>query len=261
MFPKIKKCETNINVILDEPLTSDSCTKLIVEFIKYVLYQKQQIPFTYDSLVHLNTKIKKADRNSSYIKTLLSALKSISDNLSSELLLKGCIVKEIVIIIGATIFSPKLQISMELPAYILNSLCHAECQHSSQKPLLTLMRSMMECSEFQDAMTLPLGPTNTFLLLQKSDSNSISNFFLPKPQYISPMQVSSSFRIKLLNNDQLVVDCNCANLVKIYREMSNGCNKDDSIIKFEVHSDEQTVLAPFQWYQSREIIKGFKYIR
>ncbi|KAK2576445.1 hypothetical protein KPH14_005777 [Odynerus spinipes] len=261
MFSKIKKCDTDINVILDEPLTSDSCTKLIIELIKYVLYQKQQIPFAYDSLVQLQAKVKKTDRNSSFIKTLLNSLKNVSDHLSSELLLKGCIVKEVVIIVGATILSPKLQITLELPTQILDSLCHAECQHSSQKPLLNLMRSMMECSEFQDVMTLPLGPTNTFLLLQKSDNNSISSFFLPKPQYISPMQTTPSFRIKLLQKNQFNIDCNCANLVQIYREMASPCNKDDSTVQFQEHSHEQTVQAPFRWYQSREVIRGFKYIR
>lgn len=261
MFPKLKKCETNINVILDEPLTSDSCTKLIIELIKYVLYQKQQIPFTYDSLVQLQTKVKKTDRNSSFIKTLLNTLNNVSDHLSSELLLKGCIVKEIVIIVGATILLPKLQITLELPTQILDSLSHAGCQHSSQKPLLNLMRSMMECSEFQDAMTLPLGPTNMFLLLQKSDNNSISNFFLPKPQYIPTIQTLSSFRIKLLHKNQLSIDCNCANLVQIYREIANPYNRDESNEKFEEHSSEQIVQAPFRWYQSKEVIRGFKYVR
>ncbi|KAF7382448.1 hypothetical protein HZH68_015367 [Vespula germanica] len=261
MFSNIRKCETDINVILDEPLTSDSCTKLIIEFIKYVLYQKQQIPFTYDSLVHLQAKTKKSDRNSSFIKTLLNSLTNVSDHLSSELLFKDCKVKEIVIIVGPTIISPKLQITLELPTQILDSLCHTKCKHSSQKPLLNLMRSMMECKEFQDAMTLPLGPTNTFFLLQKSDNNSLSNFFLPKPNYIPSIQTSQSFRIKLLHNNQLDIDCNCTNLVKVYRELANTNFKDDSIMQCKEQSNEQIVQAPFRWYQSREVIKGFKYVR
>ncbi|XP_046835980.1 MAD2L1-binding protein-like [Vespa velutina] len=260
MFSNIRKCETDINVILDEHLTSDSCTKLIIEFIKYVLYQKQQIPFTYDSLVHLQARTKKSDRNSSFIKTLLNSLTNVSDHLSSELLLKDCEVKEILIIVGPTIISPKLQITLELPTHILDSLCHIECKHSSQKPLLNLMRSMMECTEFQDAMTLPLGPTNTFLLLQKSHNNSISNFFLPKPHYIPSIQTSQTFRIKLLYNNQLDIDCNCRNLVKVYRELTNPC-KNDSTMQCEKQSNEQIVQAPFLWYQSREVIKGFKYVR
>lgn len=140
MFSNIRKSETDINVILDEPLTSDSCTKLIIEFIKYVLYQKQQIPFTYDSLVHLQAKTKKSDRNSSFIKTLFNSLTNVSDHLTSELLLKKCEVKEILIIVGPTILSPKLQITLELPTQILDSFCHIECKHSAQKPLLSLMR-------------------------------------------------------------------------------------------------------------------------
>ncbi|KAI4484378.1 hypothetical protein M0802_013105 [Mischocyttarus mexicanus] len=260
MFSNNRKCEKDINVLLDEPLTSDSCTKLITELLKYVLYQKQQIPFTYDSLLHLQVKNKKMDRNLSFINTLSNTITNVTDNLSSELLLKSIKVKEVIIIIGPTILSPKLQITLELPPVILDSLDHLQCEHSSQKPLLNLMKSMLQCTEFQDAMTLPLGPTNTFVMLQKSDSNSISHFFLPKPHYIPSIQTPQSFRIKLLDNNKLNVNCNCTNLVHVYRELGKSY-EDDSIGQCEEQSNEQTVQAPFRWYQSREIIKGFKYVR
>lgn len=118
----------------------------------------------------------------------------------------------------------------------------------------------MECTEFQDSMTLPLGPTNTFILLQKSDNNSISNFFLPKPHYVPSIQTSQSFRIKFLYNSQLDIDCNCTNLIKVYRDLGNPC-KDNSTMQCEKQSNEEIVQAPFRWYQSREVIKGFKYVR
>lgn len=128
----------NINVTLDEPLTSNNCVKLVIELLKYILYQKQQIPFTYDSLSQL--QMKSTDRNLSSIKTLLNTLKSTSEQLNSQFHLKNCKIKEIAILIGATIISPKLHVRIIFPSDILNSQEHFECKHACKKPLLNLMR-------------------------------------------------------------------------------------------------------------------------
>lgn len=130
--------------MLDEPLTSDSCTKVVIELIKYILYQKQQIPFTYEALVRFQTGVKSTDRNAVSFRALSSTLKNISDHLSSQFFLKGCDIKEVAIILGPTILSPKLYIAIELPSYVLNSKQHKEYQHSSRKPLLKLMRLTKE---------------------------------------------------------------------------------------------------------------------
>lgn len=96
------------------------------------------MPFTYDSLSQL--QMKPTDRNSSSIKTLLNTIKNTSEHLNSQFSLDGCKVKEIAILIGATIISPKLHVRVEFPSDILNSQEHFECKHNSRKPLLNLMR-------------------------------------------------------------------------------------------------------------------------
>ena len=140
MFSRKKSAETCIPVLLDEPLTSESCTKLIMELLKYILYQKQQIPFSYDTLTQLQTRFKPADRNFSSTNMLTSSLQQIYDNLVCQLHLGNCDVREVVIVIGATTLSPKLYIRLELPDEILSSRNHMEYQHSNRKPLLNLMR-------------------------------------------------------------------------------------------------------------------------
>ncbi|XP_053984505.1 MAD2L1-binding protein [Hylaeus volcanicus] len=256
-----EQAEMNIDVALDEPLTSGTCVKLIIELLKYILYQKQQIPFTYDSLTQLQTNVKPTDKNSSYIKTLLNSLKCTSEQLNSQFHLEGCNVKEIAILIGATIISPKLHIRLEFPPNILSSEEHHECRHTSRKPLLSLMRSMLECSEFQDAIASPLNPTNTFVLVQKSDSNSVSDFFLPKPQYIPPIRNSNCFFIKFHHSEQIKIDCNCIDIVKVYNELSESNINKDRAIQCLNKSNGNIINVPYQWYQSREVIKGFKYVR
>ena len=140
MFRSVKKTESYISVDLEEPLTGHSCSQLIIEIIKYIMYQKQQIPLSCDTLIKLHANSKPTDRNFSTMQNLLSSWCNVSDNLASQFILDGCDIKEIVIIIGATIVSPKLCIRVELPSYILSSDTHLECEHSFRKPLLTVMR-------------------------------------------------------------------------------------------------------------------------
>lgn len=140
MFSGSKKVETEIDVLLDEPMTSESCTKVVIELVKYILYQKQQIPFAYEALTQFQTSVKATDRNAIAFKTLTNTLKNVSENLFSQFFLEGCDVKEIAILVGATVLSPKLCIRIELPSDVLNSKQHKEYQHSSRKPLVKLMR-------------------------------------------------------------------------------------------------------------------------
>ncbi|XP_011303462.1 MAD2L1-binding protein [Fopius arisanus] len=252
MFGRTKCKEVPILVELEEQLTSDSCAKIITELIKYILYQKQQIPFSWDSLVQLQPRFKPNDRNYGFTKNLFASLESISGELTEQLHLGGCDVKEVVMLIGATTISPKFLIRVEIPGNILSSRRHMEFQHSYRKPLLTLMRTVIECQEFQDAMTVPLVPTNTFVLLQKSDSNPKSDFFLPKPQY-SPNSQSLSFCIKLHHNE-IRGDCQCSGIVRPYFDNPNDRLQD-------ISEEKHDVVAPYLWYQSKEIVKGFKYQR
>ncbi|XP_011707225.1 PREDICTED: MAD2L1-binding protein-like [Wasmannia auropunctata] len=257
MFSRERKGEMEIVVTLDEPLTSDSCTKVVMELIKYILYQKQQIPLTYEALARFQTSVKATDRNAVSFGALSGTLKNVSDHLSSQFFLKGCDIKEVAIMLGATILSPKLYIGIELPSYVLNSKRHKEYQHSSAKPLLKLMRSMLECDEFQKAMDVPLNMTNMFVMLRKSDSNSVSDFFLPKPQYVPPAQATSCFRIRLCHGDQVDVQCSCRTLVEVYHDSCETYLENEDDVQYTQYNS--STQSSYRWYQSKQIIKGFKY--
>lgn len=121
---------------------------------------------------------------------------------------------------------------------------------------ITFFRSIIECEEFQEAMSVPLGLTNTFVMLQKSDTNSISDFFLPKPQYMPPTQATTCFAIKLSHAAEMEMNCDCKNAIKVYHDLPHGKSEED-------FDDEQPNRndCPYLWYQSREVIKGFKFSR
>lgn len=133
--------ELDVGVLLEEPLTSDSCCKLILELVKYLLYQKQQIPVTYEYLLRLGaTSSGASDRCLATARNTLSCLQNISDHLNTELTRGSAVVKEIAVFMGATILSPKLCVRISLPPGILSGRRHYSEQHSTRKPLLNLMR-------------------------------------------------------------------------------------------------------------------------
>lgn len=105
-------------------------------------------------------------------------------------------------------------------------------------------------------MTLPQGPTNTFVLVQKSDSNTKSDFFLPKPQYAPPIQTSTCVTIKIQHNESINANCTCLNIVKIHHD-----NDESSVDDIPMNIIKNCTKKPYLWYQSKEVVKGFKYIR
>lgn len=140
MFKVNQKTEPCISVNLEEPLTGYACSQLIIEIIKYIMYQKQQIPLSYDSLIKFHTSSKPTDKNFSSTQSLVTSLESVSDHLASQFTIDGCEIKEVLVIIGATIISPKLCVRFELPSNLLCSKTHTDYQHSYRKPLLKVMR-------------------------------------------------------------------------------------------------------------------------
>lgn len=256
-------------VKFQEPLTSESCCKLILELVKYLLYQKQQIPVTYEYLLSLGASSAggASDRCFTTARGTLACLQNISDHLSAELSRGSGVVKEIAISMGATILSPKLCVRVSLPLGILNGRSHRSQQHPTRKPLLSLMRSITESREFQEAMTLPLSPTNTFILVQKSDSNRVSEFFLPKPRYALPTGTAGSrFHIQFCDQDQYDWDCDCGNAVRVYQDSDSSCSDLATSQSMTRQNSPEGRLAwcedsAYQWYQSRDVIKGFKFSR
>lgn len=116
---------------------------------------------------------------------------------------------------------------------------------------------MLECDEFQEAMSAHSGITNTFVMLKKRDANSVSDFFLPKPQYIPPTQSTSCFKIKFCQNAQVEMQCTCRTLVKVYHDSYNTHTKNKDSVRCT--ESNGSVHSSYEWYQSKQIIKGFKF--
>ena len=137
---KNKKDDFHITIDLDEPMTGDTCSKLIMEVVKYILYQKQQIPMSYDTLTKLFANSKPSDRNYTMMQNLFTTLCNVSDQLAAQFIQEKCNVREILIVVGPTVVSPKFCLRFEVPVGVLSSREHSEYQHSYRKPLLNVMK-------------------------------------------------------------------------------------------------------------------------
>lgn len=124
---------------------------------------------------------------------------------------------------------------------------------------LTIFRSILEYTELQDEMTVPLGPTNTFVLVQKKDPHKTSEFFVPKPQFDLSSQNMTSFHIRLNYNEDMQLNCNCENLVNVYSDSCEGHYKEQNYMVEKSNNNESEIS--YQWYQSKEVFKGFKFLR
>ena len=120
---------------------------------------------------------------------------------------------------------------------------------------------MLECEEFQNEMTLPMGLTNTFVLVHKQDSRKVSEFFLPKPHFTLLTQNTSSFYIHLNYRENNQFQCNCRNLITVYNDSERHYENDMNEAKPLKKDLRQDLNVPYQWFQSKDIFKGFKFLR
>lgn len=140
MFQRDTKVPVVIPIIFEELLTGDACVHVAMELIKYVMLQKQQMPLSYDCLLKLSKNPQEKSKNLTTVATLADILKKMYENLQDQFISEVCDVKEIVILIGTTIFTPKLCIKIELPSKILQSMVHKKNEHCERKVLIKVMR-------------------------------------------------------------------------------------------------------------------------
>lgn len=117
---------------------------------------------------------------------------------------------------------------------------------------------MLECDEFQEAMSVPLSVTNTFIMLMKRESNPISDFFVLKPQYTLPMQ-TSNFNIRLCQDNEVDTQCTCRTLVEVFHDSCKIHTAEDNEDEVQCTQYNSSTQSSYRWYQSNQVIKGFKY--
>ncbi|XP_047004770.1 MAD2L1-binding protein isoform X1 [Schistocerca americana] len=178
---------------------------IVIKTIKYILYQRQQIPFTYEFLMDLALK-GKAVLNDSKIKEgagrgvhfrdvrtqwkkyqkiveSFEMLEEIFKNVRQELdQCNNHLVPEVMIVLGSTPMSPKEVYRIILPQH---SRISSTSDIAPKTNIFHMFRGIMTCEELQNFVTKSLSTTNTYLFVKKRAGLN-SPWLLPKRLYEPP---------------------------------------------------------------------------
>ena len=143
----------NIDVV-DTVVTPLSCSIVTNEIIKYLLYQKSQIPYPYSWLKNVvnRRRIKleedgdedafgnnlRVARQFHIVSTAYDTLEEIMKNLQMEFQGEECNVTDILLVFGATLYTPKEIFLIKLPKVIRGHLdqVHARIEQRGHRKIL-----------------------------------------------------------------------------------------------------------------------------
>lgn len=192
-----KKPNKSYDIFFDGALLSDTRGLLVVEIMKFLLYQRQQIPVPFDELKNLPKKESSTSAKSSSIIELQNMAKSFLSNKPSfkghqsqktdgilshlsqlfdqtQKTFEKCPeIEQVAIVFGSTVMSPKESIVINFPP----SCADADCVPFQTGKRL-LFKQMME-QDVLGSLPVTLGPTNLMLTLSAPRACPVQ-WFLPK---------------------------------------------------------------------------------
>lgn len=251
--------DVNINNLILTPLT---CASLINTFIKCLIYDKTQIPYSYKWLETIvNKKRKEASRNdennehnknyqaekyfrkvSNFYDTVESILKQI-DNIFKN----NNDVEEILLIFGGSEMSPKEVYRIRIPTLPKN---HQEKNHITvtNKLSYTVLRQIFLSPEWENAIDNTLTPTNMFVFLKTNATNihlePNSSFYITKRTLVTDINLIYEV------DDSVKCDCNFS----VFQDDNKQNKSEINLIDFSVVDNQDK----FEWYQLETVLKGFK---
>ncbi|KAG8233785.1 hypothetical protein J437_LFUL003857 [Ladona fulva] len=213
----MKNCDQAVvDIQLEENLTSSSCSKVVSEIIKYLAYQKQQIPYPFEQLKLLVNKSKLAgeqetigksvkrrclqlERHHSKATDAVDTLENIFKNIEAEFMISDedgiGRVEEVVVMFGATPVTPKDVFRIQLPPVKFHSVFDTP-KPPSRKTMVQLLRCLLESEDLNSIISQPIAITNAFVFFKrKSASDKLSNasgggkrWFLPRENFRLPQK-------------------------------------------------------------------------
>ncbi|XP_047459648.1 MAD2L1-binding protein [Mugil cephalus] len=198
--------EGRVNVVFPGTVTQEGCCRFVSEILKCILYQRQQLPMTYDQLVYSQKKqqasvqdkdtvsrrpVQSTDVESRKCQQTLQELEEVLQQL--EVLFSVSRVPRVLLLMGGSLILPKelYEINMEALALASGDRCLrvSSC-------LRQLFRTLFVADLLSDTRPVRLMPT-TVLALAHRDCGV--GWFRPKLQFKVPTRVKN--RIIALSTD------------------------------------------------------------
>uniref|UniRef100_A0A3B4GNW1 MAD2L1 binding protein n=1 Tax=Pundamilia nyererei TaxID=303518 RepID=A0A3B4GNW1_9CICH len=193
-----KRNEGCVNVVFPGTVTQEGCCRFVSEILKCILYQRQQLPMTYDQLVYSQRKQqasvqvnRKTDMDWRKCQQTLQELEEVLQHL--EVLFSLSRVPRVLLLMGGSLVLPKelYEINMESLASSGGNLCLrvSSC-------LRQIFRTLFVADLLSDTRPVRLMPT-TVLVLAHRDCGV--GWFRPKLQFKVPTRVKK--QIIVLSSD------------------------------------------------------------
>lgn len=258
-----------INLEIGDQLTSISCGHVIVELIKFIAYQRLQIPYTYQWLKQVVNKKKdtedvkdtfQSERYFSIASTALENLDFILKSLQQEINSQS-LPEEICIILGGSPLTCKEVYRILLPAMCHKPQCHSTNIANDQKIQKNVFRALVTSEKLSQIFFNQLAPTNMYVFLKKKMFNNQDNI-LNSDNFVftNGCRIPWSSKIVVIDLRTKVLDNTaCCNEFNIFGDIVNknlqNLSLDDSEddVFNEIESNDDV-----RWYQSSYVMKGFK---
>ncbi|TDH01103.1 hypothetical protein EPR50_G00176750 [Perca flavescens] len=190
--------EGRVNVVFPGPVTQEGCCRFVSEILKCILYQRQQLPMTYDQLVYSQKKqqasmqdkdivsrrlVQSADMDWRKCQQTLQELEEVLQQL--EVLFSLSRVPRVLLLMGGSLILPKELYEINMEALVLAG--GDQCLRVSSC-LRQLFRTLFVADLLSDSRPVRLMPT-TVLALAHRDCGV--GWFRPKLQFKVPTRVKN----------------------------------------------------------------------
>ncbi|XP_013183312.2 uncharacterized protein LOC106129327 [Amyelois transitella] len=264
---KVKPIIVNLNI--GDQLTLISCGHVIVELIKFIAYQRLQIPYTYQWLKQIVNKKKMCEdqdkkdsfQSERHFLTASTALDNLDYILKSILqeMSGSSIPEEVCIALGATPMTCREMYRLILPTLCHKPQCHSPHIASDQKIQRNVFRTMVTSESLSQVFFDSIPPTNMHIFIRKKSLNNQDTLNSDCFEPTTGCRIPRKTKVVVMNfqtdNQENV---SCCNEFEIFGESGNVDNlKPRREIDFEEFEEIESTDT-MKWYQSTYVMKGFK---
>ncbi|XP_050296616.1 uncharacterized protein LOC126736344 [Anthonomus grandis grandis] len=259
--------ELNIDVSNELILTPFTGASLVNEVLKWLLFQKCQIPYGFNRLKHVVEKRRKnlqedtgpKKHNFKYenhfrtVSTAYDSLDLIMRGINKEFSAENNTIQEVMLVFGSSTVCPKEVFSIVIPSLAWG---HMERNHINgiNKHVQNILKNLFHSQTWMDSIDATIPLTNTYVYLKKQIL--VTSDFTSEPfEFCEPLHISSHIK-----HSKCVISyveskrTKCCEL----NIFDDGTMPTESLVKLQEPESGVEVEKHVVWCKAKEVLKGFK---
>ncbi|CAB3245914.1 unnamed protein product [Arctia plantaginis] len=261
-----------VNLEIGDQLTAISCGHIIVELVKFITYQRLQIPYTYQWLKQVvNRKRACVDEDTKdsfqsqiHFRTVSTALENLDFILKSlqQEINSPSLPDEVCIALGATPVTCKEVYRVLLPMVCHKPQCHSTQIANDQKIHNSVFRTLVTSEKLSHVFFNQIAPTNLYVFIKKKVLGHLDNIMNSDNfVFTSGCRIPRNCKIIVIDLRTKALDkITCCNEFNVFGDIVNDDlnnlqleDTDENDVYHEIESNDN-----LKWYQSSYVMKGFK---